>query len=360
MDENGFHPGRHWKALPDSGGRIVCGLCPCHCRLKPGQRGACFVRKNVGGRMMLTSYGRSSGFCVDPIEKKPLNHFYPGSPVLSFGTAGCNLSCSFCQNWDISKSRETDRMMDRAGPGDLARAARKHGCGSVAFTYNDPVIFLEYAVDTAVACRALGIHPVAVTAGFIEPEPRKEFFRHMDAANVDLKAFTNRFYEKICGAALSPVLDTLTHIRHESDCWLEITTLLIPGENDSPAEIQAMSEWILRELGPGVPLHFTAFHPDFRMRDKPRTPASTLLRSREIAMGAGLRYVYTGNIADELSGTTYCPVCRHALIGRRGYTLTDWHLRDGACASCGTPLPGHFASEPGTWGCRRQPVVLHG
>lgn len=309
--------------------------------------------------MVLTTYGRSSGFCIDPIEKKPLNHFYPGSSVLSFGTAGCNLTCSFCQNWDISKSRQMDRLMDRASPGDLARAAREHGCTSVAFTYNDPVIFLEYAVDTAVACRAAGIHPVAVTAGFIEPEPRKEFFRHMDAANVDLKAFTNAFYEKICGAALQPVLDTLTHIRHETGCWLEITTLLIPGENDSSPEIKAMCQWIRDELGPDVPLHFTAFHPDFRMLDKPRTPASTLFRARDLAMDTGLHYVYTGNIADPRGASTQCPVCKHTVIGRTGYTLTGWDMRDGACASCGTPIPGRFEMEPGNWGSRRQPIFLN-
>lgn len=361
MQEIPLHPGRHWHGLPDSPGRIQCDLCPCHCRLKPGQRGACFVRQNVDGAMVLTTYGRSSGFCIDPIEKKPLNHFYPGTPVLSFGTAGCNLSCGFCQNWDMSKSREMDRLMDSASPGDLAVAARERGCRSVAFTYNDPVIFLEYAVDTAIACRKEGIHPVAVTAGFIEAEPRNEFFQYMDAVNVDLKAFTEEFYREICGAELANVLETIKHIRHHTDCWLELTTLLIPGKNDSSEEITAMCRWVVEALGPDVPMHFTAFHPDYRMRDIPPTPFDTLRRARDIAMAQGVRYAYTGNRPDSDTNSTFCPDCGKRVIGRIGYTLTDWDLdASGACRNCGASLPGRFDPVPGDWGARRQPVRLHG
>ena len=308
---------------------------------------------------MLTTYGRSSGFCVDPIEKKPLNHFLPGTPVLSFGTAGCNLGCRFCQNWDISKSREIDRLSDAASPQQIARAALDLGCRSVAFTYNDPVIFLEYAVDVARACRDRGLNTVAVTAGYICPEPRAEMYRFMDAANVDLKGFTEDFYRKLCLGHLQPVLDTLVYLKRETGVWLEITTLLIPGQNDSDAEVTALSEWVMRELGPDVPLHFTAFHPDFRMMDTLPTPPATLSRARRIALRAGLRYVYTGNVHDEEGGSTRCASCGEILIGRDWYVLTRWHLtNDGRCKSCGTALPGVFSGKPGTWGPRRRPVHL--
>ncbi|HDP90290.1 MAG TPA: AmmeMemoRadiSam system radical SAM enzyme [Thioalkalivibrio sp.] len=350
-------PTRYWHRLDD--GRIQCDVCPRFCKLHEGQRGLCFVRANEGGRIVLTSYGRSSGFCVDPIEKKPLNHFLPGTPVLSFGTAGCNLACKFCQNWDMSKSREMDRLMDEASPETLAKAARELGCRSVAYTYNDPVIFIEYAIDTARACREAGIKSVAVTAGYITPEPRAEFFRWMDATNVDLKGFTEEFYWKICGGHLEPVLDTLRYIRHETDCWLEITTLLIPGENDSDAEIDAMTRWGVKELGPDVPWHFTAFHPDWKMMDHPATPAATLTRAREIALKNGLRYVYTGNVHDAAGGSTYCHACGQRLIGRDWYVITDWALtKDGKCPTCGTPCAGVFEEAPGDWGARRMPIRL--
>ncbi len=350
-------PARYWHRLDD--GRIQCDLCPRYCKLHDGQRGFCFVRARRGDEMVLTTYGRSSGFCVDPIEKKPLNHFLPGTPVFSFGTAGCNLGCKFCQNWDISKSRQFDTLADEASPDEIARTAAELGCRSVAFTYNDPVIFLEYAVDTAKACHAQGIKTVAVTAGEICPEPRAEFFRHMDAANIDLKAFTERFYRQICGGELQPVLDTLKYVRHHTQTWLEITTLLIPGENDSAEEIDAMTRWIATELGAEVPLHFSAFHPDFKMRDYPPTPPETLSRARQIAMENGLRYVYTGNVYDEAGGSTYCHRCGQKLIGRNWYRLTAWNLTaDGRCNRCGEPLPGVFDAEPGTWGARRLPIRM--
>ena len=353
----GVVEGRYWHGLED--GRIQCDLCPRFCRLNDGQRGLCFVRKREGERLMLTSYGRSSGFCVDPIEKKPLNHFLPGTPVLSFGTAGCNLACKFCQNWDISKSREIDTLADAASPETLANAALELGCRSIAFTYNDPVIFLEYAVDVAKACREEGIRTVAVTAGYITSEPRIEFYRHMDAANVDLKAFTESFYKKICGGELAPVLETLEYLKHETDVWFELTTLLIPGENDSPAEIDRMTQWVVEHLSPDVPMHFSAFHPDWKMRDHPSTPPETLRRAREIALKNGVRYAYTGNVHDKKGDTTYCHACGEALIGRDWYELLSWDLgAKGTCRHCGTSCAGVFEETPGNWGSRRLPVRL--
>jgi pyruvate formate lyase activating enzyme len=309
-----------------------------------------------------TTYGRSSGFCVDPIEKKPLNHFLPGTPVLSFGTAGCNLACKFCQNWDISKSREFDRLQDRASPEGIADAAIKTGSLSVAYTYNDPVIFLEYAVDVAAACHEQGVKNVAVTAGYVTKEPREEFFRHMDAVNVDLKAFTDRFYWKVCGGHLDPVLETLEYLKHETDVWIELTTLLIPGENDSESEIDEMTQWIMQHLGPDVPLHFTAFHPDWKMMDKSSTSHQTLTRSRDIAKRNGLRYVYTGNVHDLKGGSTYCHECGEMLIGRDWYELSTWNIdcdnQNGSCADCGTAVAGVFDGAPGNWGSRRLPVHI--
>ena len=340
----GLHDARWWHLLPD--GRMQCDLCPRDCRLHEGQRGLCFVRQRVGDRMFLTTYGRSSGFCVDPIEKKPLHHFYPGSSVLSFGTAGCNLACKFCQNWDISKSREMDTLMDAADPATIARAAKELGCKSVAFTYNDPVIFAEYALDVADACHAVGVKTVAVTAGYIHDAPRREFFAKMDAANVDLKAFTDDFYVKLTGAHLQPVLDTLVYLKRETDVWLEITTLLIPGRNDSPEEIDALTKWVAKELGPDVPLHFSAFHPDWKMSDIEATPPATLKRSREIALANGLHYVYTGNVHDLTGGTTFCPGCGTPALVRDWYRIMSHGIAaDGRCKACGGAIAGRFDGE---------------
>ncbi|MGC1817179.1 MAG: AmmeMemoRadiSam system radical SAM enzyme [Casimicrobiaceae bacterium] len=351
------HPGRWWHRLDD--GRIQCDLCPRDCRLHEGQRGACFVRQREGDAIVLTTYGRSSGFCIDPIEKKPLNHFLPGSSVFSFGTAGCNLACKFCQNWDISKSREMDTLMDAASPAVIAGTAARMDCASVAFTYNDPVIFAEYAMDTADACRALGVRTVAVTAGYIGVDARREFYSKMDAANVDLKGFTDEFYVKLCGAHLQPVLDTLVYLRHETDVWLEITTLLIPGKNDSDPELEAMCAWIMRELGADVPLHFTAFHPDYKMTDLRATPAATLTRARDIALRAGLRYVYTGNVHDAAGGTTSCPGCGAAVIVRDWHEILRYDLTpDGRCHHCDAPLPGRYGAFDANRGRRRVPVRI--
>jgi len=348
---------RYWHTLPD--GRIQCDLCPRDCKLHEGQRGACFVRQNAGKAMVLTTYGRSSGFCIDPIEKKPLNQFYPGSSVFSFGTAGCNLACKFCQNWDISKSRDMDRLMDAASPEAIAQAAAAHGCKSVAFTYNDPVIFAEYAMDTADACHALGIQTVAVTAGYMHAEARRDFYAKMDAANVDLKSFSEDFYYHLTGAHLQPVLDTLAYLHHETEVWLEITTLLIPGKNDSEAEVTALSQWVAKELGPDVPLHFSAFHPDYKLADVPETPPATLTRAREIAREQGLHYVYTGNVHDRSGDSTYCPACGKAVIERDWYDILRYALDDtGHCQACGAAIAGRFEAYQGAFGRRRVPVLM--
>jgi pyruvate formate lyase activating enzyme len=328
--------------------------------MRDHQRGLCFVRARQDNQIVLTTYGRASGFCVDPIEKKPLNHFLPGTAVLSFGTAGCNLACRFCQNWDISKSREYDTLTDQASPETIARRAIELGCKSVAFTYNDPVVFHEFAIDVAVACTAVGVKAVAVTAGYVMPEPRAEFYAHMDAVNVDLKGFTEEFYRKACIGHLDPVLETLEYVHGETDVWLEVTTLLIPGLNDSPEDIDRLTSWIMARLGPDVPLHFTAFHPDFKMLDRPSTPPKTLTMARAIGLSNGLRYVYTGNVDDRLGQTTYCHECEADLIQRDWYRLGRWGLDEvGRCLECGTRCVGVFdPCGPGTWDGRRLPIHL--
>lgn len=347
----------YWHKLPDN--RIQCDVCPRACKLHEGQRGLCFVRACENEEIVLTTYGRSSGYCIDPIEKKPLNHFLPGTPVLSFGTAGCNLACKFCQNWDISKSREIDTLADQAPPEKIARVAKQLGCKSVAFTYNDPVIFLEYAIDVAKACHDIGVKAVAVTAGYICPEPRVEFYNYMDAANVDLKAFTEEFYFKLTGAHLQPVLDTLVYLKKETNVWFEITTLLIPGHNDSDKEINEMCDWIVENLGVDVPLHFTAFHPDWKMMDVPHTPLTTLIRARDIAIKKGILYCYTGNAHNIDGDSTYCPGCHKMVIERDWYIILGYHITDdGHCKFCNTKIAGVFEGPAGTWGNKRFPVNL--
>jgi pyruvate formate lyase activating enzyme len=340
-------------------GRLRCDACPRHCTLHDGQKGLCFVRERKGDDLVLTTYGRSSGFCIDPIEKKPLYHFLPGSSVLSFGTAGCNLTCKFCQNWDISKSREVDTLADQASPAQLARAAARSGCKSVAFTYNDPTIFLEYAMDVADACHEKGIRTVSVTAGYIGPEARRDLYAKIDAANVDLKAFSEDFYRKLCGAELAKVKETLVYLAKETKVWLELTTLLIPGHNDSDAELHALAAWVRDALGPHVPLHFSAFHPDFKMRDVPPTPPETLRRARTIAKDEGLRHVYVGNVHDVEGDTTTCGGCGRAVIVRDWYDILTYHLDDaGRCRACGAPMDGVFDGPVGTWGRKRMRVVI--
>jgi len=346
--------GKWWEKFRD--GRIKCVLCPRECIVKPGQRGFCFVRMGSEDGMLLTTYGKSSGFCIDPIEKKPLNHFYPGTPVLSFGTAGCNLGCQFCQNWNISKSKEMDELVSDASPEQIIKAAKKTGSKSVAFTYNDPVIFAEYAIDTAIAARESGIKSVAVTAGYITDKARADFFEHIDAANVDLKAFTDDFYKKVTFSSLDSIKETLLYLIHETKVWVEITTLLIPGLNDSESEIQEMTQWIHEKLNPNIPLHFSAFHPDFRMTDIQRTPKATLTKAREIAIKNGLNYVYTGNVHDPKGSSTYCPGCKMLIIERDWYELGIYKIKNGKCESCHTKIPGHFENQPGDWGSKRMPL----
>jgi pyruvate formate lyase activating enzyme len=360
------YPTRYWHRLDD--GRVQCDACPRACKLRPGQRGVCFVRgrpaegdegEQGDDGIVLLTYGRSSGYCLDPVEKKPLNHYLPGSAVLSFGTAGCNLACRFCQNWDISKSKEMDTLADAATPEGIAEAARRRGARSVAFTYNDPTIFLEYASDVADACHEVGVGAIAVTAGYICPEPRRDFYAHLDALNVDLKGFTEDFYRHVCGGRLEPVLDTLEYLRHDTDLWFEVTTLLIPGQNDGDEELDQLTSWMAEHLGPDVPLHFTAFHPDFKMMDVPHTPPATLTRAREWGIRNGLRYVYTGNVHDRAGSSTWCPGCGALLMERDWYELGAWGLTDdGRCTACGWQVPGRFEGPPEHWGRRRVPVRL--
>jgi pyruvate formate lyase activating enzyme len=355
--ETGHVAPAEWQSTLEDG-RVRCDLCPRLCTMKDGQRGFCFVRGVHDGRVVLTSYGRASGFCVDPIEKKPLNHFLPGTSILSFGTAGCNLGCRFCQNHDISKAREMDTIADRATPDAIARAAADAGCRSVAFTYNDPVIFAEYAIDTALACRERGVASVAVSAGYITDKARERFFSAMDATNIDLKAFTEDFYYKLTFAHLAPVLETLEWVAR-SKTWLEVTTLLIPGHNDSEREIDELVSWFADKLGPEVPLHFSAFHPDFKMNDVPATPASTLIRARQQALRAGLKHVYTGNVHDRSGQSTYCAGCGELVIGRDWYALDAWKIEDGRCQKCHRALAGRFEARPGDWGPKRRRLAIH-
>lgn len=354
---DGAMPGAWWSQSAKED-RIDCFLCPRQCSLKPGDRGFCFVRENRDGQMVLSTYGKSTGFCIDPIEKKPLNHFLPGTAVLSFGTAGCNLGCKFCQNWDISKSREVERLSAHAEPETIATAAKQLGCHSVAFTYNDPIVWAEYAIDSAKACHAVGIKTVAVTAGYITPEARGEFFEVMDAANVDLKAFTEEFYHKITYSHLQPVLDTLVYLKRETNTWFEITNLVIPGANDSADELQRMCDYLLEHIGDDVPVHFSAFHPDFRMQDRGATPHEKLIEAHEIARRTGLKYVYVGNVHDVERQSTYCSGCRQLLIQRDWYQLGVYALDGDRCRACQTQIPGRFLAAPGTWGARRQPVRI--
>jgi AmmeMemoRadiSam system radical SAM enzyme/AmmeMemoRadiSam system protein B/AmmeMemoRadiSam system protein A len=354
---DGFALGGWWHET-DEPGRVVCDLCPRACALRPGDRGFCFVRENRDGEMVLSTYGRSTGFCIDPIEKKPLNHFYPGTSVLSFGTAGCNLGCKFCQNWSISNSREIEQLSEPATPDAVAEAACQLGCRSVAFTYNDPVVWAEYAIDTARACRAVGVKAVAVTAGYITPAARGPFYAVMDAANVDLKGFTEGFYRHLTLSHLAPVLDTLRWLKHETDVWFEITNLVIPQANDSMDEIRQMCDWVLDNVGPDVPLHFTAFHPDFRLTDRGHTPPETLLAAYEIARRQGLHYVYAGNIHAPRQQSTYCPNCGKLLIERDWYELPKYLIELDHCPGCCTRIAGHFDAAPGNWGQKRLPVRI--
>jgi pyruvate formate lyase activating enzyme len=330
------HKARYWHSLPDD--IVQCELCPHHCVISPGQRGICFVRQNIDGELIQAAYGRSSGFAIDPIEKKPLYHFYPGSDILSFGTIGCNLGCKFCQNCRITKINDESELIIDASPEMIARTAKQQNCRSVAFTYNEPTITAEYSIDTANACHALDIKTVAVTAGYIEGKAREDFFEVMDAANVDLKGFTESFYRRLIRAHLQPVLDTLIYIKKKTNVWLEITNLIIPEENDKEEEIKSMCEWIAGEVGTDVPLHFSAFHPAYQLTDHKPTGLAILKRAYELAKDAGLKYVYLGNVRDEEASATYCPKCNSPLILRHGYSVEIIGLQKDKCAVCGQKI----------------------
>ncbi|MGD9488756.1 MAG: AmmeMemoRadiSam system radical SAM enzyme [Calditrichaceae bacterium] len=327
-----------WDELEN--GKVLCTLCPRYCKIGKGQSGFCFIRQNIDGKLYSAGYGRPTGFAVDPIEKKPLNHFFPGSSILSFGTAGCNLGCKFCQNWSMSKSRLDDLNAMNATPEQVVDLAIRRNVPSIAYTYNDPTIFGEYVRDISRIGRDKGIKSVMVTSGYIDKEARKDVYKYIDAANVDLKAFTETFYHKLTFSHLGPVLDTLKWLRHETDIWFEITTLLIPGENDSQDEIKKMCEWVLNNLGDEIPLHFTAFHPDFKMRDKNPTPPSTLKSARTLALSMGIKYCYVGNVHDSEGQTTYCPECHTTLIERDWHTVFRNKIQNGLCPECRTPIAG--------------------
>ncbi len=338
-----LHEARYWE--PAAGGRVLCTLCPRACRIGEGQDGFCFIRKNRGGKLVTAGWGRTTGFAVDPVEKKPLNHFYPGTTCLSFGTAGCNLGCMFCQNWDISKARTDDARADPWTPERVVDLAVECGSPAVAFTYNDPIIWAEYAIDIAREAHARGLKTIFVTNGYIGERAREDVFSVMDAANVDLKAFTERFYAKTCLAHLEPVLETLAWLAKQGKTWVELTNLMIPGLNDGPEETRKLSEWVAHHMGLDVPLHFTAFHPDWKMLDRPRTPPATLTKAREIARDVGLRYVYTGNVVDAEGQTTWCPGCGEAVIERDWHAIRKVRMRGDACAACGAKIAGRFAEK---------------
>ena len=334
-------PARWWRREED--GRLLCTLCPRFCRLSEGQAGFCYIRQNRDGAMVSLGYGRPTGFAVDPIEKKPLHHFLPGTGVLSFGTAGCNLGCKFCQNWSISKAKLDELQSTEVTPASVVDLAEAEGCPSIAYTYNDPVIFGEFVVDVSREARERGLRNVMVTAGYITPEARPEVFRFIDAVNVDLKAFSESFYRKVTLSHLDPVLDTLRWLHQDTGIWHEVTTLIIPGLNDSEDELRRECEWLVENLGPDVPLHLTAFHPDYRMQDRPATPVETLERARRIALDSGLHFVYLGNVFHRDAQTTACPTCGTALVERDWHRIASAHPRlldEGVCFHCKTPVPG--------------------
>jgi len=327
-----------------------CDLCPRHCTLAEGQTGICGVRTCRDGIVTLLSYGKTSGFAVDPIEKKPLNHFYPGSKILSFGGIGCNLSCRFCQNAATAQSRDLSLLPSSATPEDIVRLAKENHCESVAFTYNEPIIAIEYVLDIAAACQSAGLKTVAVSNGFISEKYRPGFYDSMDAANIDLKSFSETFYHEYCGApegnaCLESVKETLLYLTR-SHTWLEVTTLLIPTLNDTDAEVDALCNWFAENLGREIPLHFTAFRPANRLQTLLATPPQTLFRAREIALSFDLCYVYTGNIDDPAGQTTYCPQCDQMVIMRNHYNVDEYEIdHESCCKYCGQTIKGRFAEN---------------
>lgn len=336
-----------WEPIEGSkNNKVLCTLCPRYCKIGNGQAGFCFIRRNRGGKLYQDGYGASTGFAVDPIEKKPLNHFLPGTPVLSFGTAGCNLGCKFCQNWDISKNKLDEvKSHEKLSPEDVVNLAFQHKCPSIAYTYNDPTIWGEWVIDIAQVARERGLKNVMVTAGYITKEAREEIYPFIDAANIDLKAFTETFYNKLTFSYLNDVLDTIKWMYNETNVWVELTNLIIPGHNDESDEFKEMVGWLLENCDDNIPLHFTAFHPDFKMMDTPKTPQETLNRARRIALDMGMKYVYIGNVFDRNGQTTYCPNCGTHLIQRDWHAVSANKMNKNKCSKCGTIIPGVFTQE---------------
>ena len=331
------HPALHWKAL--DGGSVQCGLCPRGCVVSDGGRGACGVRENRGGAYYTLVHSRPCSLNVDPIEKKPFFHFRPGTTAFSLATAGCNLHCRFCQNWEISQARPEDLESAHVPPEEIVRRAVDSGARSIAFTYNEPTVFYEYVRDVCIAARGTGLGRVVVSNGFIAEEPLRQLLPELDAIKIDFKSFAESFYSDVCSAHLRPVLDTLTRIR-EAGTWLEMVMLTIPTLNDDPSVVSAMCRWIVQKLGPDVPVHFTRFHPMYKLMDLPPTPVETLHRSRKIALDAGIRYAYSGNVPGDPSENTTCPKCGATLVHRAGYVIVENRISNGACPACGTRIPG--------------------
>ncbi len=339
-----LHEGRWWE--PEPAGKVHCYLCPRHCHIGEGQSGFCFIRINRQGKLYNLGYASPAAMQVDPIEKKPLNHFLPGTPIFSMGTAGCNMGCFFCQNWDISKSKHDQVHSTHMPPEDVVLLAIRHGCPSIAFTYNEPTIWGEYVIDICHAAKEHGLNTVMVTNGYITYDAFHDIYDHIDAANVDLKAFTEEFYGRVTLTHLKPVLEMLEWLKKETNVWFELTNLMIPTLNDDPKETRRLAEWILEHLGPDVPLHFTAFHPDFKLRDKPNTPPATLHQARNIAREVGLHYVYEGNIFSD-AANTLCPGCGAVLIRRSWHNVQENRLQHGACPDCGHSIPGRWKNPRG-------------
>jgi len=323
---------------------VRCNLCPYRCILREGQVGQCGVRKNIGGKLYSLNYGKVVAFNIDPVEKKPLFHFLPGSYALSLASAGCNLHCKFCQNWEISQRTADEVPFQKLAPEDIVAFAKKHGCSSIAYTYSEPVVFYELMYNTAKLAKKEGVHNIMVTAGFINPEPLKELLKYMDAVKVDLKGFSKDFYKNVVFGDRDVILNNLKIIK-QSGVWLEIVNLVIPTLNDSSVEIKEMCQWIKDNLGTDVPLHFSRFYPMYKMKNLPPTPVETLEKAREIALSVGLKYVYIGNVPGHPAESTYCPKCGRLLIKRQGYKILENNVIEGRCKFCREEIPGVFGQE---------------
>jgi pyruvate formate lyase activating enzyme len=321
---------------------VACQLCAQACVIKAGDRGRCRARINVGGELRSLSYGRPLAVHVDPIEKKPFYHFLPGVSAWSFGTAGCPLRCQFCQNWEISQANPEDYDVPYLGPAAAVERAREQQCPVIAFTYNEPTVFAEYLLDVAALARTRGLRSVMVSCGFATERPLAEMCVALDAIKIDLKGFSDDFYRRVSGATLAPVLRSLVQIR-KSGTHLEVVNLVVPTLNDRDDSLRGLADWLMGELGPDVPLHFTRFHPDFQLQNLPPTPVATLERARAMAMDRGLRYVYVGNVPGHSGNHTYCPQCRGVVIRRENFFVSEIHMKNGACAACGARIAGVWA-----------------